>query len=476
MESRTDHIEAITKRRTYERQCPQCARQLYHSDLYVLPWLMRCPIHHCELVTHCPECQLPWPDEKEMASRTCNVCGLLPVSQLNKIVSIIKSTDYQPILDVWHVVDRKEWDGALSIYDIDFDFPSPWGSWWENVPIASIKYPSLHAAYTPGITCQRMVNLGIKTFSCRRRTTKLFHIKDTHEKIERIARNNFLFYRTDRFKRDASKRPLQIARTEFETMKYIIGWIFRHTPESHKIHIVSHRYADLDYYFLGPNPCPYCMALSLWFFHVAAHKYGAFVADRINDYPFWSGIERGSRTRFGSNHGFYTGCIPTINIGSEYFNVDTDFSFWFYRRGLEISFLDIINFSFILIDYLDRYRNSSEPRSYYHNEYRNTIYDCQYYSTIVIDERLHFYYENEHPIEEFSPMKESKLGSNCKDFREYHERRSIDRNIHILGEISGGNLTYKDFVSLHLNFKKYLQKLWPDYIDPYSRYCRSARL
>jgi len=472
MESRTDHIESVTRRRTYERQCPQCARQLYHSDLYILPWLMRCPIHHCELVTDCPECQLPWPNEKEMTSRTCNVCGLLSVNHLNKAISAIKSTDYQPISDVWHVVDKKEWDGALRIYDLDFTFSSPWGSWWENVPIASIKYPSLHAAYTPEITRKKMVRLGIKNFSCRRRITKLFPIEDAHERIER---NNFLFYRTDRFKRDTTKRPLQIVRAEFEAMRYIVDWIFRHTPESHRIHIVSQRYSDLDHYFLGPNPCPYCMALSLWFFHVAAHKYGAFVADRINDYPFWSGMERGSPTRFGSDHGFYTGCIPTINIGSEYFNVEAGFSFWFYRRGLEISFLDIINLSFILIGYLDKYRNSSEPKSYYHNEYRNTVYDCQYYSTIVIDGHLHFCYENEHPIDEFSPMEIPNIGSSCEEFKEYHERRSIDRNIPILGEISGGKLTYNNFVSLHLNFKKYLQQLWPDYIDPYSRCRRSAR-
>lgn len=58
------------------RNCPECARLIYHSFLYQLPWLEYCPIHQCQIVQHCPDCGLPWPKPHECRSRRCATCSV----------------------------------------------------------------------------------------------------------------------------------------------------------------------------------------------------------------------------------------------------------------------------------------------------------------------------------------------------------------------------------------------------------------
>lgn len=58
------------------RNCPQCARMIYHSRLFQLPWLKYCPLHQCRIVQHCPDCGMPWPKLHECRTRKCATCSL----------------------------------------------------------------------------------------------------------------------------------------------------------------------------------------------------------------------------------------------------------------------------------------------------------------------------------------------------------------------------------------------------------------
>ncbi|HFD31675.1 MAG TPA: hypothetical protein ENJ28_03020 [Gammaproteobacteria bacterium] len=55
--------------------CPECARSCFHSNLYQLPWLRLCPIHHQPLTAVCPTCDNLWPKLGEMKTRRCKTCG-----------------------------------------------------------------------------------------------------------------------------------------------------------------------------------------------------------------------------------------------------------------------------------------------------------------------------------------------------------------------------------------------------------------
>ena len=57
------------------RNCPECARSCFHSDIYQLTWLSLCPIHHLPLVHFCPACNKSWPKLGDMKTRRCKICG-----------------------------------------------------------------------------------------------------------------------------------------------------------------------------------------------------------------------------------------------------------------------------------------------------------------------------------------------------------------------------------------------------------------
>jgi len=58
------------------RNCAACARSGYHSYLFDLTWIEKCPVHQLDLVHRCPDCNQPWPHPYEFYDRRCKCCGL----------------------------------------------------------------------------------------------------------------------------------------------------------------------------------------------------------------------------------------------------------------------------------------------------------------------------------------------------------------------------------------------------------------
>ncbi|MEJ1343139.1 MAG: hypothetical protein RPU34_15125 [Candidatus Sedimenticola sp. (ex Thyasira tokunagai)] len=97
------------------RQCPLCAKELYHTHAFSYPWLKICPIHHIEITSHCPDCNAPWhPQFRVFTCANCPTCGTrraptLPlkkaqVAQLNKsALEVIRILWELPRLDQYAV-------------------------------------------------------------------------------------------------------------------------------------------------------------------------------------------------------------------------------------------------------------------------------------------------------------------------------------------------------------------------------------
>lgn len=51
------------------KNCPVCAAQIYHSNVYDVSWLTHCPLHGEPLLTDCPDCHQPWPMDGHVARR-----------------------------------------------------------------------------------------------------------------------------------------------------------------------------------------------------------------------------------------------------------------------------------------------------------------------------------------------------------------------------------------------------------------------
>ncbi|WP_193909396.1 hypothetical protein [Cellvibrio polysaccharolyticus] len=62
------------------RNCPNCAKEGYHSAIFEWRWLANCPIHRMPLSDTCPACLKPWPNMIELARRNCKVCGAINLS------------------------------------------------------------------------------------------------------------------------------------------------------------------------------------------------------------------------------------------------------------------------------------------------------------------------------------------------------------------------------------------------------------
>lgn len=89
-----DDLQEFMNQTLYcRRQCPDCAKIIFHSSLFDCDWIKLCPVHQKALVDCCPECKHPWPNSKEIAERTCPCCGSTPE---NSVYALRKET--QPLL------------------------------------------------------------------------------------------------------------------------------------------------------------------------------------------------------------------------------------------------------------------------------------------------------------------------------------------------------------------------------------------
>lgn len=57
-----------------EKNCPRCSETGYHTKLFDLPWVTRCPIHDLDLERVCLSCNSSWPSIPAMAHKKCPTC------------------------------------------------------------------------------------------------------------------------------------------------------------------------------------------------------------------------------------------------------------------------------------------------------------------------------------------------------------------------------------------------------------------
>lgn len=66
---------ALPKNMWVFNQCPECSKNIFHSEVNEFFWLKKCPIHLKELTSRCPCCRSRWPRLTELPKVKCAVCG-----------------------------------------------------------------------------------------------------------------------------------------------------------------------------------------------------------------------------------------------------------------------------------------------------------------------------------------------------------------------------------------------------------------
>ena len=438
-----DYDKTFNRWRDYGRQCPKCARLLYHTDLYALPWLSRCPLHHCVLSRTCPVCQQPWPRLQELPTRLCPGCGIFTLAELDKsIITQISHQRYDIIGELYAFI-RSDKKPFLSASEKDrLDRYSQ--TWWKTPTLTSTHYPTYHIHRDPRISAKTFQRVNIEVRDLRYKVARLQRT-DPHEHVPWYRQ-----YLPEVLITPISEQMDQVMPPRLEynflVMQRVVTWIARQTGHKHTIHVDNYRFFRINDLIKGPNPCPFCLAFSLWIFHAIAVNYSEKFIVYLNHFPFCYEAE---------NYLFLESYKPKIWFDNPAYYVSETFASWFYRRGLEISFLAILQFAFRLLIQLDRLRKDRKDKVYFEDQVQN-LSDRLYWAEIN-DDKLYFYYEHEHPLDRYIPDTISNLDELCHAYHVHHDKYKIDKGHIAIETISNGGLTYDEFYDLHTSIKCLLE-------------------
>lgn len=399
-------------RASYKRQCPICASELYHTDIYALDWLARCPIHNKAFISRCSECGKPWPALRDIDKRDCPSCGRVSLEYLrNTVLPAASSLSYQSIEKLYSLVDHGMGDDELIIRDPDGAFLE-WPNWLEIAQPTSKYYAALMTKNHSTFSHDDLVSSGIHIHEVKTQSTRI-----------RAERHNFdvtqdQIYRTPKLKQAPSVWRKSIRRmldSDFAVMQSLVAWSEAHSIPPHNISIDSYRHLGNDHFTDGPRPCVFCLALSVWFFHVMARHYAEYVADDINNYPFLAD------NMFKRP---LSGFEPEIIVGGKRYRPDESFTKWFYQRGLLLSFIEIM-------DHACATRITSDARigDDWKLEVQSTL-DRSYLEKICLGRvskgHLDFHYLNDNILEHYELPWQYLSGRSCHVYQQFHTKYKRD--------------------------------------------------
>jgi len=234
---------------------------------------------------------------------------------------------------------------------------------------------------------------------------------------------------------------------QYNMMSRIVKWIVEHTDVKHKVHITSYRHMQLKELMRGEEPCIYCMALSLWYFHLASRKYSPQYHFNAKDYPFFHQLN-------------YQGMadvrlMNSIHHNEQYYEVDEAFTSWSYCRSLELLFVEITNFLKFLFERINFHRDNEYCWHSMENHYqRITSSEFDYFADKEKD-KLVIYYENEHPIEQIEIQRSSSPHKKCRNYHVYH-KNIFTSDMHFDYSFTANKFDYDNYLRLCDDFESFL--------------------
>lgn len=427
----TDHsIKGLSD--TYRRQCPECARRLFHTDAYALPWLTRCPIHHCEFTSICPQCQQSWPGLKELSTRDCAVCGCKPLKELHEdALTCPENLNIVPIQDIYDFMQPVDSVLEPHLYTYNyFDYLPEFFSLpgCRRADCTSELFTACQSYCHPEFNKKKLKSLNISTVALRHKTSSLYQCVDG----EKNTKHKALYYNA-RYK------------WNYRVMKRIIRWICSRTAGKHKLHLYDYSTISLRWMTQEPLPCPYCLALSIWFLYMMKSLYAPL-----------SNCQRPLKSFLTeSNYKYFypvgEPCILIKNNGFVY--SDKRFSGWYYRRCLEIAFIDIMSYVDDLLYRLKRIKYEPKLMTPYsgrgtrviklYRPYLPQKYDK--YALNIFNDKMVFFYKYENPLEDYVPEKIGRVTNQCKAFNTSLIKNYTFRGVLVPNIIYGIIESYRKF-------------------------------
>ncbi|WP_070988550.1 hypothetical protein [Halofilum ochraceum] len=419
------------------RQCPACAAALYHSDVYALPWLERCPIHHCAFTECCPVCARPWPPWEKLAARDCPHCGCVPFERLPDVIADL---DCSPIGEIHRFM--RETGETHDLLGLPGRLPPPLiDPAWREISLDSPLYGAFQAHRCRAFRADELDALHIRRLPLAHRTTRLSETDPTLASVMPRASRNA----------GPSAPPRSVLTADYAVTRAIVAWLSRRAPR-HRPHVTSYRHLRPEHLLDGPDPCPQCMALSLWFFRAAARHYAPFFARQLEAYPFYEQAQGPEpapiwwpAVRHEDGRVSYPG---------------SGFRAWLIRRQLESQFVVLYRFLNEWCEQLRHYRENHDAGAF-RRARAQAVPPDHWYASAVSGERLTFYYEGEHPLDMCTVPTGPRTGSRCRTFHRHHCGPNAGVITAFDFEIERDGLPYEAFLELHKRFRQFLTTTVP---------------
>ncbi|MEX2576465.1 MAG: hypothetical protein WD382_07450 [Halofilum sp. (in: g-proteobacteria)] len=423
----TPTAAGLALRGLHRRQCPACAGALYHTAVFLLPWLTHCPVHHCALTEHCPQCGCRWPDLAEMERRDCPRCGRLP---LHRLVAATQDVGWAIVGEVYRFIAGTGTERyTLGFGRYPFSRPEA-APWWRR---PALDHPLFAAFWAPRsrLSGTALDALHIAHPPLQQRRARLTVAPDAAS-LPGLA--------------GAGQRPVWAPdlRQVHRVMRMIAIWLAHQAP-GHRVHIVNYRHLPLAHFARGPRPCPYCLALSLWFFHTVVRRYGPYFSSQFDDYPFCRPLD------------FIEAVEPhVVRRDGVVLVPDIAFANWLYRRSLEIRFVSLLQAIFDWTGQLENYRDHRDPNAFRAPLRETADGTDRLFEIAVTGDQLTLYYLHEHPLADFRPSRQEGVTARCRRYHRYYACDRSDVVVPFDHEVHDPRLPLKEFEKLLARFENHL--------------------
>jgi hypothetical protein len=429
-----------------KKQCSTCSQGMYHSTLYDVSWVVKCPLHNLPLTSTCPGCKLPWPRLNEMKDRKCPICSLPNISGINKNL-LLPSDDtyYSPIERLTYLIHGAANESHPRLYCMEKgkEYLNMMPRYEKN----SNCFPYIRMYENDKINTRFLTSIPIEFTKTSHKITSQRDIIPDHGG-RRCKWSEIRGY-SSLYNEDELKWMLNMDRY---ALNVILNWAFQVTGKQHEIKIMSYRFLTNKDFSKLPPLCPLCLATSLWFLKIAVSKYDVIHRIRFNNYPF---IEHAG---FSVGNAQYE---PVAQINDNWYALEERFRRWFYLHRLVIDFREIFNFAIWYKNNISKLRGDYLQLN--GKQYLVNTPDTYKYYLVKDDRHILVFYNNSNPLS-LIPFDDIHFPNNtCTHFCN-HLNRGIWPEAQTHFNPVCCRVTSNEFKDLHKEVEIYLHSM-RDYCD-----------
>ncbi|MFQ3324832.1 MAG: hypothetical protein ACI90U_002663 [Pseudomonadales bacterium] len=421
--------------------CPKCAQIIFHTDIFNIPWITHCPIHHCKLTAEIPS--VVCLDDNTKKDGTIDYSAQNITSEPELVLTdvdfkIIKKLDN--LFRDWLTKNYYYLEENLSQQR---SIPSFGDGWYEISP-KDRYYPTILTIKDKKVTHKLLQSLKIPISPVR------VIIFNKYEKINPIYEGEDFFINNY-----SPKLIAKMARVKYLTLTRILRWIAKQCPKGHRSKVFTLKSIRLKDLLKAPKSCKFCTALSVYFFYVESFNYSLKIHNfiTIRDYPFLINSEN-NRNFYHPFQFFH----PLIIEG--YLNYEERFIEWFYQRSLEICFIDIFERVERLVNNIGEKVNKESilTTDTLYAPYKERPHNYQYYSCEIKEGKLRVFLKDVvYPLDGYQIQTRRNDHKICEKFTRYHKKHYPLESLFFYEFIDTIQFPWHQYKALTEEFNDYLE-------------------